>query len=187
MRYETADEIGAARRGSFDGSSLNVGTARVGVNQRQGRLRPLDPAGMRARQIRSRVSGCSENSEVLRRQCRRHHHRCRLVEDFGSRRANSKSDPANPRVNSGVRSESPSDLWQNGGRRLSGVKNPQCCSIHDRQRGDALRRKDGRVAGHRDSGEPRAHDEPPTSRATTGAKRSTKTATPRSFGWSPSG
>ena len=187
MRYQTANEICAARRGSFDGSSLNVGTARVGMNQRQGRLCPLDPISVRARQIRPGVSGCSEDSEVLRRQCRRHHHRCRLVEDFGSRRANSESDSANPRANPGVRSKSASDLWQNGRRRLRGVENPQCRSIHDRQRGDALRRKARRVAGRRDSGEPRAHDELPTSRATTGANRSTKTATPRSFGWSPSG
>src|SRR5262249_29968201 len=65
MRYEAAHEISPARRSGIDGSPLNIGTARVGMNQRQHGLGLRDPAGVRARQVRSGVFGYGENPEVV--------------------------------------------------------------------------------------------------------------------------
>jgi hypothetical protein len=110
MRYETADKIGAARRSSLDGSPLNIGTAGVGMNQRQDGLCPLNPVSMRSRQIRSGISRCGEDSKVLRRQGRRHHHYSGFFEDFRRRRAYSEANSANPRANPGVLGQGAGDL-----------------------------------------------------------------------------
>ena len=73
-------------------------------------------------------------------------------------------------------------LGQGRGRRLGRIEYSQRGPIHGREAGDALRREVRRISGGGGSSKLRAHDGPPTSRATTGAIRSTSTATPRSFG-----
>ena len=55
MRNQPANEKGATRGGDIGSGFGQVRTARVGVNQRQGRCRFLDPGGMTPRQIGSRL------------------------------------------------------------------------------------------------------------------------------------
>ena len=63
MRDEPADEKSAARRRDVDRCLGQIGAARIGVDERQGGPRFLDPASVQARQVRTRVRGRREDAE----------------------------------------------------------------------------------------------------------------------------
>ena len=100
MRYEAADEKGAARRRGVDRRLRQVGTARIGMDERQGRLGRLDPAGVLARQIRARIVGRRKDPETVRRQRGGHHDSRRLVEDLVARPSKPRARPRRPRSES---------------------------------------------------------------------------------------
>ncbi len=91
-----------------------------------------------------RDPGCGEDTEVVRRQRRGHHHCRRLFKDFGRRRAHSEPDPTDPGAQSryalSARRRSPAQRVPQA--RL--YTKSQCRSIHD---GRAATSCAARVAG----------------------------------------
>src|SRR6266436_3443576 len=152
------------------------------MNERQHRLYALDPDRVATGQIRSGIGRRGEDPEVFREQRGGHHHGRGLIEDLAGRRTNPEPHAADPGTNSRVFGKSADKLGQGRRRRLGRIEYPERGSIHGGEAGDALRGEAFRFSGGSSGSELRAHDGPPTRWATTGAIRSTSTATPRSFG-----
>src|SRR6266436_1002073 len=152
------------------------------MNERQHRLYALDPDRVATGQIRSGIGRRGKDPEVFREQRGGHHHGRGLVEDLAGRRTHPEPHAADPGTNSRVFGKSADKLGQGRGRRLGRIEYPERSAIHGRETGDALRREVRRFSRGGSGSELRAHDGPPTSRATNGAILSTSTATPRSLG-----
>ena len=182
MRYETPDEKGAARGRHIDCRLRQIGTARVGMDERQDRLRRLDPGGMSARQLRSGIISRRKDAETFRRQDGRHRCRRRLIEDFVLCRADAEPHAADPGLDPGVLGEGVNELGKNRGSRLGQIEYAQIGANGRRDPGDALLHKPERISNRDGGGELRVHEAPPMRSATSGAILSTSTATPRSFG-----
>ena len=129
VRYQTPHEKGAARRRDVDCCLRQIGTARIGMNERQGRLRRLDPSGMPARQLRTRIIGRRKDAETVRRQNGRHCHRRRLVKNFILRRADTQPDTADPGMDPGALGQRTNELGKNRGGRLAQVEYPEIGSL----------------------------------------------------------
>src|SRR5207248_1149173 len=97
-------------------------------------------------------------------------------------RTNPEPDSADPGANSRVFGKTADQLGQSRRRRLGRIEDPKRGSIHRGEARDALAGEARGFSGGGGRSELRAHDASPTRRATTGAIRSTSTATPRSFG-----
>src|SRR5206468_4847962 len=182
VRQETANEIGTTRRGRIRRGLLHVAAARIGMNKRQHRLHAFDPGRVPTGEIGAGIGRRGEYAEILRPQRRCHDHGSGLVEGLGRPRTNPEPYAADPGTNCRVFGKRADELRQGRGRRLGYIKYAHGCAVDGGEAGNALRGEARWFTGGGSGSELRAHDGPPTRRATTGVIRSTSTAIPRSFG-----
>ncbi len=101
--------------------------------------------------------------------------------------ADAEPDPADPGGDAGHGGQLAHQLRQSRGHRLADIENAEARALPLRQLRGKPPGEAGGIAFGKGGGKWRAHDRPPISGATTGAMRSTSAATPRPFGWIPSG
>ena len=188
VRHQPADQKGAARGGGIDGRAQQVGAARIAVDQRERRRDGLDPAGMRSRQIGGRIVGRAEQPEAVRRQVREQQGGGRAVMDFASGGADAEPDPADPGSGPGRLGQLADELRQGRAGRLADIQHAERGALSFGQLTAAAARRGLAGSPSAKAAAKRAlMTALRAARRHRGAMRSTITATPRAFGWRPSG